>query len=322
MALGATASPLSIAVIGAGGVGGYFAGILARAGHHVHLLARGAHLAAIRDQNGLTIREPDGTTFVADVNASDDPEALRNAEYVIVAVKSYSLTEIASPLEALTTDAASRAPVVVPLLNGVDVADRLARLGVPRRVLLPGIAYISAARIEPGVIARFSNFRRIVVGEDGGQLSERATRLVSGCLDAGIEAKVSDTIRVDLWRKFLFLAPMAAVCGLARRPIGAVRDAPFGRYVIERAVREVADVARASDVALTDDDVNHSIRSLEGLPAGTKPSFLSDLERGGPNELDSLSGTVARLGQTLNVDTPVHATVVAAVSALEAEPGR
>ena len=259
---------------------------------------------------------------MVDVNASDDPAALRGTEYVIVAVKSYSLAEIASPLTALTAGAESSAPVVVPLLNGVDVADRLAHLGVPRRTILPGIAYISAARIEAGLVARFSNFRRLVVGEENGTLSDRATRFVTGCLAAGIEARASDAIRLDLWRKFLFLAPMAAACGLARRPIGVVRDAPFGRFVIERAVREVANVARASKVRLTEDDENTSIRSLDGLPAGVKPSFLVDVERGGPNELDVLSGTVARLGLALNVDTPVHATVVAAIGALGEEPGK
>ena len=318
-------APARIAVVGAGGIGGYFAGALARAGHQVHLLARGRHLNAIRQQNGLTVREPDGTTFVAPVQATDDPRGLVGAAFVIVAVKSYSLAEVASTVKALATgegtdDGPRKGAVVVPLLNGVDVVDRLVELGVPRAALLAGIAYISAFRVAPGVVARFSNFRRIVVGEDTGPVSERARQFTAACLKADIEAKASETIRLDLWRKFMFLAPMAAVCGLARRPIGAVRQAPFGPSVIERAVREVADVGRASGVPLSDDDVAHALRALEALPAGTKPSFLADLEQGGQNELDALSGTVARLGLTLRVETPIHATVVAAVSAAAAEP--
>lgn len=311
-----TASPLTIAVLGAGAVGSYFAGLLARAGHSVHLLARGPHLDAIRDQGGLAIREPDGSTFVVPVNATNDPAALRGATYIIVTVKSYSLSEIATPLKALTTDVGA---VVIPLLNGVDVVDRLADLGVPRRALVGGIAYISAARTAPGVVARFSNFRRIVVGELSDQPSDRTTRFVTACVESGIEAKTTNDIRLDLWRKFLFLAPIAAVCGLARSPIGAVRNAPFGPFVIERAIREVAEVARASGVPLTDHDEKRSLQAIEDLPVGMKPSFLLNVERGGPNELDVLSGTVARLGLSLGVDTPLHAAVVASLSAAASE---
>ena len=312
-----TESPLTIAVLGAGAVGSYFAGLLARAGHNVHLLARGSHLDAIRDQGGLAIREPDGSTSVVAVSATDDPATLHGATYIIVTVKSYSLAEIAAPLKALTTEVGA---VVIPLLNGVDVVDRLADLGVPRRALVGGIAYISAARTAPGVVSRFSNFRRIVVGELSGQPSDRTTRFVTACVEAGIEATTTDNIRLDLWRKFLFLAPIAAVCGLARSPIGAVRNAPFGSFVIQRAIREVADVARASGVPLTDHDESRSFHAIEELPVGMKPSFLLNVERGGPNELDVLSGTVARLGLSLGVDTPVHAAVVASLCAAAFEP--
>jgi 2-dehydropantoate 2-reductase len=309
-------SPLRIAVVGAGGIGGYFGALLARAGYQVQLLARGAHLDAITRQGGLAIRESDGTVSRIEISASNDQGALLGAAYVIVAVKSYSLPEIAPTLRALTAAGA----VAVPLLNGVDVADRLVDLGVPRASILGGIAYINVVRSAPGEISHSGNWCRIVVGEYSGQHTDRVTRFAAACRDAGIETQVSEDIRLDHWRKFAFLASGAALCALARRPVGAVRSVPIGLSILERAIREIALVARAAGVSFSDADVELAVGIAKGVPANTKPSFVVDVERGGPNELDALSGTVVRLGQSLGVDTPVHATAVAALSAAAADP--
>src|SRR6202030_3673971 len=110
-------------------------------------------------------------------------------------------------------------------------------------------------------------------------------------------------IAVDLWRKFLFLTTLAAACGLARVPIGDIRDAPLGSDLLERAGREIADVARARGVALPAGEEDKVLQTMAALPAGTKPSFLLDLERGGPNELDVLSGAVSRYGRSCGVAT-------------------
>jgi 2-dehydropantoate 2-reductase len=163
-------------------------------------------------------------------------------------------------------------------------------------------------------VTRFTEFRRIIVGEFGGLISERATQFVAAFAETGVNAEVTDTIEIELWRKFVFMATMAAVCGLARQPSATVRDAPFGRAAIMHALREVVAVGQASGVGITDEVVVQTMRIIDGLPAGAKPSFLLDLERGGPNELDALSGTVARLGQALGIDTPIHDTAVAALS--------
>jgi 2-dehydropantoate 2-reductase len=295
--------------IGAGGVGGYYAAVLARSGQSVRLLARGDHLAAIRGQGGLSIRTPT-EQFIADVGATDDPVALDGVDTIIVAVKSYSLPEIVAPLIA----AATRSATIVPLLNGVDTADRLVALGVARAAILSGATYISAARTAPGVIERTSPFSRIVVGEESGASTPRADQIAADFRAAGVDATVSDAILVELWRKFFFIAPMAAACGLARRAVGGVREAPLGRVLIERATREVVAVAQAQGIPLRPDEVERVVKSIDALAPTIKPSFLLDLERNGPTELDSLSGTVSRLARTKGVDTPVHDTAVAALS--------
>lgn len=300
---------MRIAVVGAGGVGGYFGAAMARAGHEVRFLARGGHLEAIRSR-GMEVREPEGAWTVP-AAATREARDLLPADLAIVAVKSYSLSEVAPTVRLLAENGA----VALPLLNGVEAFESLAERGVPERQMLAGLAVISAEKTGPGVITRKSDFRRVVVGERAGGGSERAERVAAVFRDAGAEARVSEEIAVDLWRKFLFLATLAAACGLARAPIGAVREAPLGPELLERAGREIAAVARARGVALPPGEEDRMLPTIAALPGHLKPSFLLDLERGGPNELDILSGAVSRFGRACGVSTPVHDTAVAALSA-------
>lgn len=350
---GPGAAALRVVVLGAGGVGGYFGGALARAGHDVTLLARGEHLAAIRAR-GLELRTPPGVggapaaeaSVHVRVGATDDPSALPDADLVLVAVKSYSLPEVAPAAARL----AARGATVLPLLNGVDAADRLAEAGVPRRALLGGVTVVSAAKVAPGVVERRSAFQRVVVGRFGpptaasdappaadGALGvspsgdhpfdniplgeRRITRIVQAFRDAGADARVSPRIDVELWHKLVFLALLAAACGLARQDVGAVRRAPLGRLLVERAVAEVAAVGRAHGVALDPDIEAQTVAAIDALPDAMRPSFLLDLEHGGPTELEVLSGAVSRLGRRYGVPTPVHDTAVAALGAATAVVG-
>jgi 2-dehydropantoate 2-reductase len=300
---------LRVAILGAGGVGGTYGGALARAGYPVALLARGEHLAAIRSR-GLEVRTPE-ETYTVRVEASDDPEALGAADLAVVAVKTYSLAEVLPATRLL----ARRGAAVLPLLNGVEAADRLIGGGVPASAVLGGLTQVSAARVAPGVVERKSPFRNVALGELAGGPSARAERIAQAFRDAGAEARVSEDIVADLWRKFAFIATMAASCGLARTSIGPVRGAPYGRELLARAVREVLAVARARGLKLAVDEDAKILAFVDTLGAGMKPSFLLDLEAGGPNELDDLSGAVARLGREVGVETPVHDTATAALSA-------
>ena len=294
-------------IVGAGGIGAYFGGELARARHEVTVYARGAHLDAMR-AHGLTVRTPEGA-FVARVGATNDPNELPTADVVIVAVKSYSLRDV-TPVVRLV---AERGADVVPLLNGVTAADELIAGGVPASRVLGGLARVSVVRTEPGVVERRSGFHSIVVGELRGGLSERATKIADALRSAGVDARASATMGVELWQKYVFITAMAAVCGLARTSIGPVRDAPGGRRLIERAVTEVVDVARARGISLPDDEAPRTAAYIDTLPAAMTPSFLLDLESGGPTELDTLSGAVSRLAAEAGIDTPVHDTATAAL---------
>jgi 2-dehydropantoate 2-reductase len=308
-------SPLHIAVLGAGGVGGWYAGALALAGQSVSVLARGAHLEAIR-AHGLEMRAPDGVQHVR-LQATDDVAELGRPALAIVSVKAYSLPAIAPAAAQL----ASRGAAILPLLNGVDAAERLAALGVPRDALLGGLTVISAARVAPGVIERRSAFQRVTMGVlesspvPAKSWQPRLDAIARAFRAAGVEARISPRIEVDLWNKLAFLASMAAACGLARVAVGELRAAPLGPLLIERAVAEIVAVAEARGVSLAPDALSRTVAAIDALPAAMRPSLLLDLERGGPTEIDVLSGAIARMGREHDVPTPIHDTAWAAIAA-------
>src|SRR5262249_7653375 len=181
-------------------------------------------------------------------------------DWAIVAVKTYSLAEVAPAARYL----AQRGALILPLLNGVDVADRLVEYGVSQESVLGGLTKISAVRTGPGIFERHGEVQQVLLGEldqaglaqtDGQGRSERVKQIAEAFREAGVDARVSSDIRADLWRKFAFLAPVAAACGLARSPIGPIRATPLGRILLERGIREVITVGRARGIAIAEDEI-------------------------------------------------------------------
>src|SRR5256885_8476179 len=299
---------MNVVVLGAGAVGAYYGGQLARAGHVVTCFARGANLAAMRER-GLEIRTPEGV-FQARVAATDRPDTLGPADCAILAVKSYSLADIAATVRSW----AERGTTVVPLLNGVETVERLVEFGVPPAAVIGGLTTISTVRIGPGVVERRSPFQIVVVGELDGRTSERVARIAAAFRDAGVDARASDRIQVELWQKFVFITALAAACGLARSPVGPLRADRLGRRLVERAIGEVVAVGRARGVAFPGDEAARVLAVIDGLPPAMKPSLLGDLESRGPTELDILSGAVVRFAEQVRVATPIHDTATVALA--------
>ena len=299
---------MRVIVLGTGAVGAYYGGQLARAGHEVTCFARGSNLATIQER-GIEIRTPEGA-FQAWVTATDCSETLAPADFAILAVKSYSLADIAP----VARRCADRGAVIVPLLNGVETAAHLEQLGVPSAAVIGGLTTVSVVRVGPGVVERRSPFQIVVVGELDGRTSERVRRITAAFQNAGVDARSSDRIQVELWQKFVFLAALAAACGLARSPVGRLRTDPPGRRLLQRAIEEVVAVAHARGIALPDAEVARVLGMIDALPPGVKPSFLVDLESGGPTELDILSGAVSRFAEECGVATPIHDTATAVLA--------
>jgi 2-dehydropantoate 2-reductase len=295
---------MRIAVFGSGGVGGYFGGRLARHGHDVVFIARGAHLEALR-ATGLRIISPLGDVHLRSVAAVGDPAPAGQADVVLLTVKMYDLEEAASRLSPLLGPDTA----VVTLQNGVEAPDIVAR-HVGRAHVAGGVAYVAAVVEQPGVI-RHTALNRLIFGELDGRPSSRLGALREALVASGVEAFVSPHITVDLWSKFVRLSVFSSLTTVTRSPIGVLRSDPELLALLEEAVQESLAVGRALGVPLTDAVPDEIREMVQALPANARASMLEDLERGRRLELPWLSGAVVRLGRQAGVPTPIHRFVAA-----------
>jgi 2-dehydropantoate 2-reductase len=295
---------MRIAILGAGGVGGYFGGRLAASGADVHFIARGEHLAALQSR-GLEIQSPAGNVHVARVNAAGDAAGVGPVDVVLFAVKLYDMQAAAAAMQPLI----GPHTVVVPFQNGVDAVDTLSR-AVGADHVAGGTAYVSALVAEPGVI-RHVAMGRIAFGPIEGRHADTLRELHAICQRAGIDATLSDRIFVDIWAKFVRLTVFSGMTCIARSAIGVVRESPPLRAIMETAVHESVSVARGKQIPLPHSTYDDTLAGLDALPPQTRASMLEDLERGRRLELPWLSGAVARIGDEVGVDTPTHDLFVA-----------
>jgi len=296
---------MRIAVMGAGGVGGYFGARLARAGHAVTFIARGRHLAAMRER-GLAVNSASGDLRLATPAVTDTPATVGPVDVVLFAVKLWDTESAAEAIRPLV----AAGGVVIPFQNGVGSIERIgAVLGAQH--VMGGVAQIAATIAEPGVIAHTGTMARLRFGPVLPAQRPAAETLLAACKGAGIDAELVPDIRLALWEKFVFLAAFSGLTSVARQPIGVLRGDPDLRTALEAAMREAWMVGRAKHVALSDDFVAQQMRFADGLPAEMKSSMLNDLNAGGRLEAPWLSGAVARMATELGVPAPVHATLYA-----------
>ncbi|MEX2270758.1 MAG: ketopantoate reductase family protein [Vicinamibacterales bacterium] len=312
---------MRIAILGSGAVGGFYGALLARQGHDVAFIARGAHLDAIR-RNGLRVRGAVGD-FAARGRADSDPSAIGEVDLVILAVKTYDNDTALPMLQPLV----GRDTVVLTLQNGVDSVDQVAAsVGADR--VLGGATYVATAIAEPGVIEQTGTHRRIVFGEvihstrpeqspgdrsgqDPAEPSARVNEIAQIMRGADIQAEAVADARPALWEKFVYLAPFAGFTGAARLPVGPLRDLPGFFDLALRACAEVAAVGRAEGVTLPADMPQRLRAYIDALPATTRSSLLIDLQSGKRIEVESLQGSVVRRAAAAGVDVPIMQTLYA-----------
>jgi 2-dehydropantoate 2-reductase len=295
---------MRIAIVGAGGVGGYFGGRLAAAGADVCFLARGAHLRALR-ADGLRIHSPRGDLHLKKVDATDDPAAVGPVDVVFFAVKLYDAEGALSLLPPLV----GPDTVVIPFQNGVDGVDLVAR-AVGRPHTAGGTCYVAAVIEEPGLV-RHTAMEQLIFGELDGSRSARLEHLYEACRGAAFQTTFSDHVNVDIWTKFVRLTVFSGMTAVTRRPIGDVVADPELLAMALAAVKEASDVAHAKGVAVPVDVVEHAGAAFAALPPQSKSSMLEDLERGRRLELPWLSGAVVRIGREVGVATPIHRFIAA-----------
>ena len=294
---------MRIAVMGTGGVGGYFGARLAQGGHDVSFIARGRQLDALRAR-GLRVRSPLGDLALTEVVATDDPGTLGPVDLVLFGVKLWDTEAAAEQIKPLLGPDTA----VVSFQNGVVKDDILrAVLGVEH--VLGGVCYIEASIAEPGVIEHSSALQKLVFGEYDGTVSARVEAFRAACAESGIDAEISADIERTIWQKFVFLVGLSGATSLTRSPIGPIREHPKGRPWLRDVLDEVVQVARAQSVDLPEDYADDRLAFVDTVPATMTSSMHRDLERGNRLEVAWLSGDVADRGRALGVPTPANRTI-------------
>jgi 2-dehydropantoate 2-reductase len=302
---------MRIAIFGAGGVGAYFGARLAEVGNEVSIVARGAHLDAIR-ANGLRVDSVLGDMLVRPKVASSSAADVGPVDVVLLGVKTWQVAEVAPALKPLL----GAETFIVPLQNGVETPDQLAAALGPTHVVggvCGGFCFI----VGPGHVKHIGGITFIKFGELNGEESERVERLRAQFAAAKVDVEVPDDIRIALWEKLMLVVPFGGIGAVSRAPIGVIMKTPETRALIEAGIREIAAVALAQGVRLSPDTVGRTLALLDRTtPTGTS-SLQRDIAAGKRSELDAWTGAVVRLGAKLKVPTPTHSFLYAALLPLE-----
>lgn len=295
-------------VIGAGGVGGYFGGMLAKSGKEVSFLEIGERLVALK-QKGLTIRTPEGE-FHVQIRASSEPEDLRPVDLIIVCVKSYHTEEVSKAILPIVT----QSTVIISLQNGIDNEDKIAKI-VGKEKTLGGSAYIEAKVPEPGVIEA-AGPRRVIIGELEGGISRRVEEIVNFFRSANITCEASQNIRKVLWTKLVFNSAINSLTTITGAGIDKILGCAETRELFIKLMEEVIAVGKASSIDF-EDDLTGKILNLAASFGGAKSSMYFDYKRGARLEMEALNNIIVKLGKDLSVPTPFNQTVYALLKLMD-----
>ncbi|MEN6463547.1 MAG: 2-dehydropantoate 2-reductase [Syntrophaceae bacterium] len=309
---------MKIAVIGIGGVGGYYGGLLARKysaskEHEIVFVARGEHLAAIK-KNGLKLSTPgEEFTAVPDV-ATDNTEDLGTFGLVLFCVKSYGLEKAAAQIKKNV----GPKTVIIPLLNGVDIPERIKAI-LPGADVLGGLVYIGSSIVGPGHVKQGGGSGQLVFGPQDAAKVENYRPVEKLLRDAGIKADLVGDIDLALWTKYIFISSMAGLTSYFGKTFGEILDSIEGKLFLEGVLKEIEAVARAKKVGFPPDVVRQTMDKVAAFPHGTKTSLQRDFEKGSQTELEVITGYVLKTGRQLGVPTPLTEKIYRELSKREAK---
>ena len=298
---------MRIAVMGTGGTGGYFGGLLARAGEEVTFIARGDHLEAIR-QNGLAIKSVLAGDFSIPAKATDNTQDIGPVDLVLFCVKAYDNAAAAGQIRPLI----GPQTVVLSVQNGIDNEQQIGEV-IGAEHILGCVSYVSSIIESPGVIAQTGGPGKIVFGEMQGGTSARTETLQSTLQNSGITAELHADIQVALWQKFLGICGVNGITALTRLPLGEILACEETRNLMRGTMEEVEAVARASGANLPEACVDQSMDLFSSVGPSVRGSMYYDLAAGRRLELDVLNGTLVRLGSEHGIPTPINFAIYAAL---------
>ena len=301
---------MKIAIIGTGGVGGYFGGRLAMAGNDVTFVARGAHLAAIRE-NGLTVKSIHGDFLVKPAQATSDIASIGKADLVIVATKAWQVKEVAGDIFKIT----GPQTMVLPLQNGVLASNELKEV-LPAQNVISGLCRIISKIDVPGVINHFAVDPTIVFGECDNTRTERMNQLDALFKLARIKSKHAEDVQSELWKKFTSIC-VSGLLGITRSTYGEVRECPETREMMFRLFNEIVDLARVRGVNIETDFVQKTMSFIDTFPYDSTSSLTRDVWEGKPSELEYQNGTVVHLAEKAGIEVPVNRFIYHALLLME-----
>jgi 2-dehydropantoate 2-reductase len=290
---------MKILIIGTGGVGGYFGGRLAKAGHDVTFIARGAHKKAM-EESGLKVKSINGDFSLEKVTVTDNIADVAPPDLVIISVKAWQVKDIAKQLKPVITDHT----MVLPLQNGVLASDELKEV-LPEKNVLSGLCRIISKIDEPGIINHLTVDPAIVFGECDNAKTDRVLQLEKTFNDAGFKGRVAQNIQADLWRKFISIC-VSGLLGVTRATYGEVRDQKETRQVMRNLFDEVAVLANKKGANIESDFVDKTMAFIDTFPPESTSSLTRDVWEGKPSELEYQNGTVVRLAEEIGLEVPVN----------------
>lgn len=316
-----------VAVVGAGAVGSFFGGLLAKAGYAVTLIGREAHVRAVTGQ-GLRITMADGHEhLLTDIQASVDPSHISGARLVLLTVKSYDTELVAEQIAPFLHPQA----VVLSMQNGVDNPERLQRVlearGLNGVLVVPTAVYVATALSEPGHVTHHGRGELVIgplqAGESGEPSAvERLSEVQSAFAKAGVVVEISESVMAELWGKLVVNCAYNAVSALSQMPYGQIVAVPAMRDLMDAAVREVVAVAQADGIGLTLKAARAATEKIGQTMAGQRSSTAQDVARAKPTEIEHLNGLIVRRGQALGIATPANLALYALIKLLETrKPG-
>ena len=304
---------MEILIYGAGGIGGYFGGKLAKAGNSVSMIARGAHLKAIKEK-GLIVKSINGDFTVRPKLVTDNLLEVPAPDLVILGVKSWQISSAAKDLKRII----GKNTIVLPLQNGVDITEKLLE-SLPKENVLSGLCFIVSFIEAPGIIKHASFEPRIIFGEPTNLKSERIEKLKTIFDIAEIQSLIPENIELEIWKKFLFITTISGLGALTRISIDKMRQSNYLFDLMEKTATEIKAVANAKSIPITNEHITKAFDIIKNQPRGGTSSTQRDIMQGKPSELENFNGYIVKEGERLKVKTPVNRFIYECLKPMEAE---
>lgn len=291
---------MKIHVIGAGGIGGYFGGLLAKSGTDVTFVARGENYKALKD-NGLAVKSVVGDFKIKSIKVIQSISEIKDPELIIFSIKTYDTDGVAKELALVI----NRKTVVITFQNGVD-NDNQIKKSIKNAQVYPGVAYVITVKTRPGLIEQTGGLRKLIFGDRHNPNNPKLKGVERLMKDANIDAVVSDDITRDIWKKFMFICPFSGLTALHRKTIGEILFNPGTKKQYENCLKEAISVAKAKDVNVSDIAFEEIMKISENTVPGSKSSLLLDIENNRKNEIETLNGTLVRFARKQKIYVPIN----------------